>query len=54
MRRLITYFNALFLGVILGMVFVAISHASPSHRQEEDRANGSGLSRLIREIRIIQ
>jgi hypothetical protein len=37
MRRLITYFNSVLLGVILGMVFVAIVHASPSHLQE--RAN---------------
>lgn len=36
MRRLITYFNSLFLGVILGMIFVAIFHAPSSHRQEVD------------------
>jgi hypothetical protein len=34
MRRLITYFNALFLGVILGMIFVAIAHAAPANRQQ--------------------
>jgi hypothetical protein len=39
MRRLITHFNALLLGMILGMVFVAIVHAPPSHRQEEVRAS---------------
>jgi hypothetical protein len=39
MRRLITHFNALFLGVILGMVFVAIFHAPRSHRQEDGHAN---------------
>jgi hypothetical protein len=39
MRRLITYFNSLFLGVILGMIFVAIFHASSSHRHEEERVS---------------
>jgi hypothetical protein len=29
MRRFLTYFNALLLGVILGMVFLAIVHAVP-------------------------
>jgi hypothetical protein len=54
MRRLISYFNALFLGVILGMIFVAILHATPSHRQDENRAKGSGFPRLVREIRLAQ
>jgi hypothetical protein len=39
MRRLINHFNALFLGTILGMIFVAAVHAPPSHRQESDRAH---------------
>ena len=39
MRRLITYSNALLLGMILGMIFVAIFHARPSHRQQEVRAH---------------
>jgi hypothetical protein len=30
MRRLITYFNSLLLGMILGMIFMAICHASTS------------------------
>ncbi len=47
MRRLITYFNALFLGVILGMIFVAIVHASPTDRQENVRACRSALRRLV-------
>ena len=34
MRRLITYFNSLFLGMILGMIFVAIVHTCPTHRSE--------------------
>jgi hypothetical protein len=38
MRRLITYFNALFLGLILGMIFVAIVHEPLSHRRQEVRA----------------
>lgn len=29
MRRFLTYFNAMLLGVILGMVFLAIAHAVP-------------------------
>jgi hypothetical protein len=33
MRRLITYVNSLFLGVILGMIFVAIVHACPPQWQ---------------------
>jgi hypothetical protein len=40
MRRLTTCFNALLLGMILGMIFVAIVHALPSHRQEQIRASG--------------
>ena len=39
MRRLITYFNSLFLGVILGMIFLAIVHAPQSHWQEVVRVN---------------
>lgn len=41
MRRLITYFNALFLGMILGMIYVAIFHARPaahSLTQDGERA----------------
>lgn len=30
MRRLLTYLNALLLGVILGMIFLACVHAGPS------------------------
>jgi hypothetical protein len=47
MRRLIAYCNALFLGVILGMIFIAIVHATPTHRPQSVRANGSGLVRLV-------
>lgn len=35
MRRLITYLNALLLGVILGMILLAIVHAFSPHRPEE-------------------
>ena len=35
MRRVITYFNALLLGVILGMIFVAIVDAIRPHGQPE-------------------
>jgi hypothetical protein len=38
MRRLVTHFNALFLGMILGMIFVAIVHAALPHREERVRA----------------
>jgi hypothetical protein len=47
MRRLITYFNALFLGVILGMIFVAIAHAAPANRQQMEPASGSAFLRLV-------
>ena len=47
MRRLITYINSLFLGMILGMIFVAIFHARPADRQQTVRANRSGLVRLV-------
>ena len=39
MRRLITHFNALLLGMTLGMIFVAIVYAPQSHRQERVRAH---------------
>ncbi len=39
MRRLINYFNSLFLGMILGMIFVAIFHAPASQHPEEDRVS---------------
>jgi hypothetical protein len=39
MRRLISYFNSLFLGMILGIIFVAIFHAPSSHHQEKDRVS---------------
>jgi hypothetical protein len=37
MRRLITYLNSLFLGVILGMIYVAIIHTWPPHSPEKIR-----------------
>lgn len=40
MRRLIAYLDPLILGMILGMIFVAVAHACPSHRQEKVRATG--------------
>ena len=55
MRRLNTCFNALFLGMILGMVFVAIVHAPAADRQA--KADGSWLLRLVlhhRDIRPAQ
>ena len=43
MRRLIAYINSLLLGVVLGMIFIAIVHALP-HRHEHVRANGIMIS----------
>ena len=43
MRRLIAYVNSLLLGVILGMIFVAIVQASP-RPQEGVRASGIIIS----------
>jgi hypothetical protein len=40
MRRLIGYLNPLLLGMILGMIFVAIVHSCPSQWQEKVRATG--------------
>ena len=40
MRRLIAYLNHLFLGVILGMIFVAIIHSCPTQWLEKVRATG--------------
>ena len=44
MRRIIAYLDPLMLGVILGMIFVAIMHACPSHLQERIRATGITIS----------
>lgn len=35
MRRLTSYFNALLLGMILGMIFLALVHFAVLHRQEK-------------------
>jgi hypothetical protein len=40
MRRLITYFNSLLLGVILGMIFVTIVDEPSSHLEQKVGANG--------------
>jgi hypothetical protein len=42
MRRLIAYFNSLLLGMILGMIFVAIIHAPQFQRQE--KVHGPGIT----------
>lgn len=39
MRRFLTYFNALLLGVILGMIFLTIIYAIPADRSREPRAD---------------
>ena len=40
MRRLVAYLDPLILGIILGMIFVAIAHACPSNLQQRVRASG--------------
>lgn len=42
MRHLITHFNALLLGMTLGMIFVAIVHTPQSHLEES--ASGHGIT----------
>lgn len=43
MRRLVTYLNSLLLGVILGMIFVAVVHTYPSHLQEKIHRTGFAI-----------
>jgi len=43
MRRLIAYVDPLMLGIILGMIFVAIVHACPSNWQERVRTSGIAI-----------
>ena len=38
MRHLIAHFNALFLGIIMGMIFVALVYAPASSRQQKVHA----------------
>ncbi len=40
MRHLIAHFNSLLLGMILGMIFVAIVHTPQTHPQETASARG--------------
>lgn len=40
MRRVITYLNSLLLGVIFGMIFVAIMHACPSRWLDNFHTSG--------------
>ena len=40
MRRLISYLDALFVGMILGLIFVTFVHAAPVHQSGKVRANG--------------
>jgi hypothetical protein len=35
MRRFIIYCNSILLGVILGMIFVALAHSCPQHLQKK-------------------
>ncbi len=43
MRRFWIYFNALLLGVILGMIFLAIMHADPSDQHQTVRGNSMAI-----------
>jgi hypothetical protein len=47
MRRLITYFNSMLLGMILGLVFVAVIHALPSHLQETRTSRMEFCAQLV-------
>ena len=47
MRRSLTYLNALLLGMILGMLFLAIVHTIPPHGQRELRRSGIALGYRI-------
>ena len=47
MHRLIAYFNALFLGVILGMVFLAIFNSPSAGREQTAVQHESALNRLV-------
>jgi hypothetical protein len=40
MRRLFAYLDPLIVGMILGMIFVAVAHASPSDWQKKIRTSG--------------
>lgn len=40
MRRLISYLDALFVGIILGLIFVTFVHAAPSHQRGRVQSNG--------------
>jgi pimeloyl-ACP methyl ester carboxylesterase len=40
MRRLINYLDALFVGMILGLIFVTFVHAAPLHQHGNVQANG--------------
>ena len=38
-RRLITYLDALFIGMLLGLIFLKFVHAAPLHEREEVQTN---------------
>jgi len=47
MHRLATCFNALFLGVILGMIFLAIFQQPSTGNHDTVRHDGSALRQLV-------
>lgn len=44
MRRFISYCNSILLGVILGMIFVAIAHSCPQRFHAKVHTNGLTVS----------
>jgi len=50
MRRFLAYFNALFLGMILGMIFLAIVNVSAAFNRQDLRARTQAICSTTLEI----
>jgi hypothetical protein len=50
MRRFLAYFNPLFLGLILGMIFLAVAHLSATLKRQEVRARTQAIGSTTLEI----
>jgi hypothetical protein len=46
-RRIINYLDALFIGMLLGLIFVSVMHAAPLHRRGEVHASSDNLGSLL-------
>ena len=46
-RRIINYLDALFIGMLLGLIFVSLMHAAPLHRRGEIHASSHNLRSLL-------